>query len=91
MAPSEKRTPELVQNEIERERTQLAASADELRAALAIVPKLQTMLPVIAAGAAGTGFVFAGGIGAVMRLLARRSREGHERARFGRYVVVERD
>jgi hypothetical protein len=91
MAPSEERTPELVQSEIERERNELAASADQLRAALTIVPKLQTMLPVIAAGAAGTGFVFAGGIGAVMRLLARRSREGHERARLGRFLIVERD
>jgi hypothetical protein len=91
MPSPDQRTPELVQGEIERERNELAAAVNELKASLAIGPILRAKLPVIAAGAAGTGFVFAGGIGAVMRLLARRSREGHERARFGRYVVVERD
>jgi uncharacterized protein DUF3618 len=91
MPSPDSRSPELVQDEIERERNQLAASVDQLKASLSFGPKLQAKLPMIAAGAAGTGFVFAGGIGAVMRLLARRSREGHERARLGRFLIVERD
>jgi hypothetical protein len=91
MPSSDQRTPELVQGEIERERNELAAAVDQLKASLAIGPVLRAKLPVIAAGAAGTGFVFAGGIGAVMRLLARRSREGHERARLGRFLIIERD
>jgi hypothetical protein len=91
MSSPDNRTPEVVQGDIERERNELAAAVNELKASLAIGPALRAKLPVIAASAAGAGFVFAGGIGAVMRLLARRSREGHERARFGRYVVVERD
>jgi hypothetical protein len=91
MPSSDQRTPELVQGEIERERNELAAAVDQLKASLAIGPVLRAKLPVIAAGAAGTGFVFAGGIGAVLRLLARRSREGHERARLGRFLIIERD
>jgi hypothetical protein len=35
--------------------------------------------------------VLAGGVGATARLLFRRGREGRERARVGRYRVVERD
>jgi hypothetical protein len=35
--------------------------------------------------------VVAGGIGATMRLFARKSREGTETARFGRFRVVNRD
>jgi hypothetical protein len=46
---------------------------------------------VLAAGALGAGFLFAGGIGATMRLLARRGREGREKARFGRFSFVDRD
>jgi hypothetical protein len=45
----------------------------------------------VAAGALGAGFVLAGGIGATMRLLARRSREGHEKARVGRFSFIKRD
>jgi hypothetical protein len=39
----------------------------------------------------GAGFVLAGGIGATMRFLARRSREGQERVRVGRFRLVRRD
>jgi hypothetical protein len=35
--------------------------------------------------------VVAGGIGATMRMFARRSREGKEKARFGRFRIVDRD
>ena len=53
--------------------------------------KLRANLPVVAAGALGVGFFVAGGVGATMRLLARRGREGSEKARFGRFRLVDRD
>jgi hypothetical protein len=46
---------------------------------------------VAAAGAVGAGFILAGGIGATMRLFARRGREGKEKARLGRFSFVDRD
>ena len=52
---------------------------------------LRAKLPVVAAGALAAGFVFSGGIGATMRLLMRRSREGEVKARFGRFRLVDRD
>jgi hypothetical protein len=45
----------------------------------------------VAAGAVGAGFVIGGGIGATMRLFARKSREGTEKARFGRFRLIDRD
>jgi hypothetical protein len=89
------RTPEVVRNEISRERDELAEAVEQLREGLGeatnVAAKLRSRLPVVAAGALGAGFFFAGGIGATMRLLARRGREGSERARVGRFAVVERD
>ena len=89
------RTLEQVRREIEAEREQLADAVDLLRAnigeATDVGAKLRAKLPVVAAGALGAGFVVAGGIGAVMRLLARRGREGREKARFGRFSLVNRD
>jgi hypothetical protein len=41
--------------------------------------------------ALSAGFLFAGGVGATMRLLARRGREGETKARFGRFSLVDRD
>jgi hypothetical protein len=35
--------------------------------------------------------VVSGGIGATMRLLMRRSREGRTKARFGPFSLVDRD
>lgn len=89
------RTPEVVRNEISRERDELAEAVEQLREGLGevtnVAAKLRARLPVVAAGALAGGFVLAGGIGATMRLLARRGREGSERARVGRFAVVERD
>jgi hypothetical protein len=88
------RTPEQVRHEIEREREQLAGAVDSLRAGLGqaadVGAHLRRQLPIAAFGALGAGFVLAGGIGATMRLLARRSREGDERVRFGRFRLVDR-
>lgn len=73
------RTPEAVRREIESERELLAHAVEELREGLGdvtdVAGKLRARLPAVAAGALGAGFFFAGGIGATMRLLARRGRE----------------
>jgi hypothetical protein len=91
MGAADSRTPEGVRREIEQQREALVGAVGELRAATAFGPKLRSKLPVVAAGAAGAGFVLAGGIGAVMRLVARRGREGRETARIGRFSLVDRD
>jgi hypothetical protein len=89
------RTLEQVRREIETERDQLASAVDVLRSEIGeatnIGARLRSKLPVAAAGALGAGFLLAGGIGATMRLLARRGREGRTKARFGRFTVVDRD
>ena len=94
MADTESRSPSDIRREIETERDGLARAVDDLRAGIGeatdVAGKLRAKLPVVAAGAAGAGFVLAGGIGAVMRLLARRGREGDAVARLGRFSVVDR-
>jgi hypothetical protein len=95
MASNNSRTLEQVRQEIEAEREQLAGAVDHLRdeihEATDVSAKLKAKLPVVTAGAIGAGFILAGGIGATMRFLARRGREGHTKARFGRFSVVDRD
>jgi 4-diphosphocytidyl-2C-methyl-D-erythritol kinase len=89
------RRPEDIRSEIDRERTELAQSVEALRTAFKqatdVKTKLRENLPVAAGVALGAGFVLSGGIGATMRLLFRRGREGSTKARFGRFVVVDRD
>lgn len=79
MAGRNGRTAESVRRDIEREREQLAGAVEQLRSGLGqatdVAGKLRAKLPVVAAGALGAGFFLAGGIGATMRLLARRGRE----------------
>ena len=95
MAAGNSRTPEQVRHELEAERERLADAVDTLRAgvkeATDIGSKVRANLPAVAPGAGGVGFQLAGGIGATMRLFARRSREGKEKARFGRFSFVDRD
>lgn len=73
------RTPDTVRREIEAERRELAEAVEQLRDGLGsatdVAAKLRARLPVVAAGALGAGFFFAGGIGAMMRFLARKGRE----------------
>jgi hypothetical protein len=73
------RTPDAIRREIEQERVQLAAAVEQLREGLGeatdVGAKLRARLPLAAAGALGAGFFLAGGIGATMRLLARRGLE----------------
>lgn len=63
------RTPDVVRREIEIERQELESAVEQLRDGLG------RKLPVVAAGALGAGFFLAGGVGATMRFLARKSRE----------------
>jgi hypothetical protein len=93
MAATDGRTPAEVRRDIESEREELARAVESLRAGLGeatdVTRKLQGKLPLAAAAAAGAGFLLAGGIGATMRLLARRGREGRRKAKVGRYTIVE--
>jgi hypothetical protein len=70
MAVAEEQSADQLQQAIEAEREQLAEAVGSLR------DELKPPLPVAAAIAFLAGFVLAGGIGATMRLLFRRSREG---------------
>jgi hypothetical protein len=95
MAAHNGRTADQVRRDIETEREQLADAVEELRGGLAEVTdikgKLRSNLPLVAAGALGAGFFLAGGVGATMRLFARRSREGTTKVRVGPFSVVDRD
>jgi hypothetical protein len=85
------RTPEQVRRDIEAERERLADAVDDLRSEMDVNAKLRGKLPLAAAAALGAGFVISGGIGATMRLMMRRSREGRTKARFGPFSLVDRD
>ena len=91
MATSNGRTPEQVRSEIEAERERLAVAVEDLRGEMDLNAKLRPKLPIAAAAALGAGFVVSGGIGATMRLLMRRGREGKTKARFGPFSLVDRD
>ena len=95
MATRNGRTEQQVRRDIEAERDQLAGAVEDLRGGIAEVTdigaRLRAKLPVVAVGALGAGFMLAGGIGATMRLVARRSREGTTKAKFGPFSLVDRD
>jgi hypothetical protein len=80
-----------IRQEIAAERAQLARTLDELRTEVDVTRKLGQRLPVVVAGALGAGFLLGGGVGASMRLLMRRSREGTEKAKVGRFSLSRRD
>jgi hypothetical protein len=88
------RSAEDVRRDIAAERDQLASAVDDLRSGLGeatdVAGKLRANLPVAAAGAMSAGFVLGGGIGATMRYLARKGREGDEKARFGPFKLIDR-
>jgi hypothetical protein len=95
MAATHERSADEIRREIEQERERLATAVEQLRDELSeatdVTSKLRAQLPVVAAGALSAGFVLAGGIGATMRYLARRSREPRETARVGRWSILDRD
>ena len=74
------RTPEQLRANIEAEREQLVVAVEHLReevgSASTVAARLKNKLPVVATGA---GFVLGGGLGATMRLIARRGRRGRRR------------
>ena len=88
------KSDERLREELAAERAALADAVDDLRTELGeatnVGAKLQSKLPLAAVGAFGLGFVKAGGIGATMRLLMRRSREGDVKAKAGRFRLVDR-
>jgi lipid-binding SYLF domain-containing protein len=75
-----------IRRQIASEREELARTLGELRAEVDVTRKL----PLVLATALGAGFVLGGGIGATMRLLMRRTREGTEKARVGRFSLAKR-
>jgi hypothetical protein len=83
-----------LRSELREERERLAKAVetlrDELGEATDVGAKLRANLPLAAAGALGVGFVVSGGIGATMRLLMRRGREGKPAAKIGRFRLVDR-
>jgi len=83
-------TPEQVRAQIAAEREQLVVAVDEMRAAADPTAALKSKLPLLALGAFAITFVLGGGIGATMRLVFRRGREGREQARFGRFALIRR-
>ena len=87
--PTDQRNPKEIRREIESEREQLAHAVDSLRGNMDVTEKLKAKLPVVAAGALAAGFVLAGGIGATVRLMFRRGREGTTKARVGRFRIVD--
>jgi hypothetical protein len=90
MAATNGRTPAQVRHDIETERDELARALDSLRNGIGdatdVAARVRANLPLVAAAAAGAGFVLAGGLGATIRLLTRRSRR---RVSLGRYTLVE--
>lgn len=76
---AETRSPEVVRHEIAAERQKLADAVDDLKVRLGdaadVKTRVRTRLGSLAPAAFAAGFVIAGGVGATMRLLARRSRE----------------
>lgn len=88
------RSAEDVRRDLATERDELANAVESLRRevgeATDVKGKLRAHMPVATAAALGVGFVLAGGIGATMRYLARRGREGSETARVGRFSFIDR-
>jgi len=95
MAGRNTRTLQDVRRDIQSEREQLAGAAENLRESIGeatdIRGKLRSNLPAATVAALGAGFLIAGGVGATVRLIFRRGREGDTKARLGRFRVVDRD
>jgi hypothetical protein len=89
MAITEPVTTEELRRELDRERHQLARAVEALRENADPTTHLGERLPLLLAAAFAVTFVAAGGIGATMRLFARRSREGHKSLRIGRFLLID--
>lgn len=84
------KTEQELREELRVERAALAEAVGELRGELGVSEKLKAKLPVVAGAAFGLGFLKAGGVGATMRLLMRRGREGDVKAKAGRFSLIDR-
>jgi hypothetical protein len=94
MATTEPTQTTDVQDAIRDERRLLAESVvqlrDELREAADIGTRLRAALPRIVVVSAIAGFVAGGGLGATMRLLARRLDGDAVEAELGRFALLRR-
>ena len=90
MAEANDRSTEDVRRDIATERDQLAGAVEDLRAGIGEAADLRGRLPLDRGERARAGFVLAGGVGATIRFVARRGREGRERVKLGRFSVVDR-
>lgn len=83
-----------LREELRTERAALTEAVGDLRGAVGraadVGGRLHAKLPLFAAGAFGLGFLKAGGVGAAMRLVMRRGREGDVKAKAGRFRLVGR-
>jgi hypothetical protein len=93
MATENGATTEL-RRKIEDERNALATSVDSLRSEISeatnVSAKLRRNLPAAVGGALAAGFVLGGGIGATVRFVFRKGREGETKAKAGRFRLVDR-
>lgn len=93
MATNGRSTTE-IRDEIESERVALADSVNSLKSEISeatnVSAKLRANLPAAAGGALAAGFVLAGGIGATVRFVFRKGREGETKAKAGRFRLVDR-
>jgi hypothetical protein len=93
MATDDRNTAEL-RKRIESERSALATSVDSLRSEIGeatnISAKLRAKLPAASSAALAAGFVLGGGIGATVRFIFRKGREGETKAKAGRFRLVDR-
>jgi len=80
---------ETIRREVAAEREQLAEAVNQLRRSGDLTAQAREKLPLLLVGAFVVGFVFSGGIGATMRLLFRRGREGQTAVRLGHFALVE--
>jgi hypothetical protein len=87
-------TEKTLRRQLAAERSELADAVvtlrEELGDATNVGAKLRSKLPLATAGALGLGFLMSGGIGATARLLFRRGREGEEKAKAGRFSLVDK-
>lgn len=93
MAATERRNPETTEElrrALQAEREQLARAVESLRGSTDLMAPVRAKLPIVLVAAFGAGFVLSGGIGATMRLLFRRRREGRTKARLGPLALVDR-
>ena len=96
MAPARNsRTIDDVRRDVEAARDRLASAAESLRESVGeatnVSARLRANLPAAAGGALAVGFFLAGGVGATVRLVFRRGREGETKAKVGRFRLVDRD